>query len=394
MLRSVLTSPGVPRVFSASLVARIPSATIGLLLILRVHELGGSYATGGAAAGALALGLAAGAPFVGRAIDARGQTRVLAACAAAAAAALATLALLPAGTPGGVVIGLAAVTGLAQPPMSACMRALWPSLVGGRERQHAALALESAGIEVVFVLGPAVLGGAVAAYSPALALGLCAALLVGGTAVFARHPASRGWAPASQRPADAAGALASRGLRALVVTQACIGLSFGAIEVSVAAFCGRAGAASASGLILAVWGAASMAGGLMAARRGAAADPVARLAVLLGVMATADLLLVAAPSPAMLALAIAAAGAPIAPIMATVYALAGDVAREGTTTEAFTWLTTGIGAGLAAGSTLAGALVGAGAHAGFAVAAAAVAGAAVTVARSRARALRPAAAPC
>jgi MFS family permease len=394
MLRSVLTTPGVPRVFSASLVARLPAATIGLLLILRVRELGGSYATGGAAAGALALGLAAGAPFVGRAVDARGQTRVLAVCAAAAAATLAALALLPAGTPGAVVVALAAVTGLAQPPMSACMRALWPSLVGGRERQHAAFALESAAIEVVFVLGPAVLGGAVAAHSPALALGLCAALLVAGTAVFARHPASRGWAPASGRPAGAAGALASPGLRALVVAQACIGLSFGAIEVSVAALCGHAGASSASGLVLAVWGAASMAGGLLVARRGVSADPVARLAALLGVMAGADLLLVAAQTPATLVVAIALAGAPIAPIMATVYALAGDVARDGTTTEAFTWLTSGIGIGLAIGSTLAGALVGQAAHAGFAVAALAVGGAAVTVARSRARSLAPAAAPC
>jgi MFS family permease len=390
MLRNLLTTPGVPRVFAASLVARLPAATIELLLVLRVRELGGSYAAGGLAAGACALGLAVGAPIVGRAVDARGQTGVLAVCAAITVAALAALALVPAGTPLATVVVLAGITGAAHPPLSACMRALWPRLVPDRSAQHAAYALESAALELVFVIGPAVVAGVVAARSPALALGLCAVLLAGGSAAFAVDRASRSWAPAAARPRSAAGALASPGVRTLLAVQACLGLSFGAIEVSVVAFCGDHGASSAAGLLLGAWGAASMVGGLIAARRGAAARPVVRLLGLLGALAAADLLLSAAPAPAVLAAGMVIAGVPIAPLFALVYQLAGDVAREGTATEAFTWLSTGIGVGLAGGTTLAGTLAHHGsAHAGFAAAAIAIGVGALVVARAGGAALQP-----
>jgi predicted MFS family arabinose efflux permease len=122
---------------------------------------------------------------------------------------------------------------------------------------------------------------------------------------------------------------------------------------------------------------------------------VARLVALLGALAAADLLLVVAPSPATLTLAIVVAGFPIAPLFALVFQLAGDVAREGTATEAFTWLTTGIGVGLAAGTTLAGALAPhGGGHTGFAVAGVAVACSALVVARAGGRALQPVRVSC
>jgi MFS family permease len=395
VLRNLLSTPGVPRVFAASLVARLPAATIELLLVLRVRELGGSYALGGIAAGACALGFAAGAPVVGRAVDARGQTRVLAICTAITVVALVALALVPAGAPLAVVIALAAVTGAAHPPLGACMRALWPRLLPDRSAQHTAYALESAALELVFVVGPAVVAGVVAARSPALALGLCALLLAGGSATFAADRASRSWAAALERPRDVAGALASRGLRTLLAVLVCLGMSFGAIEVSVVAFCGQHGAPSAAGLLLAVWGAASMVGGLVAARRGAGAQPVARLLALLGALGAADLLVAAAPTPAALAAAMVVAGVPVAPLFALVYQLAGDVAREGTATEAFTWLSTGIGVGLACGTTLAGALAQhGGPHAGFAVGAIAIGLGALVVARADGGALQPLRASC
>src|SRR3954451_21608426 len=129
MIRSVLSTPGVTRAFSASLVGRVPAGALGLLLVLRVRELGGGFADGGLVAGALSLGLGIAAPLVGRVVDARGQTRVLAGSATACAAALASLALVPAGTPLGVLLALAATAGGAPPPLAACLRALWPALL-------------------------------------------------------------------------------------------------------------------------------------------------------------------------------------------------------------------------------------------------------------------------
>src|SRR5215210_2180362 len=99
MVRALLSTPGVARVFGASMVGRVPAGALGLLLILRARELGGGYADGGLVGGAFAFGLGAAAPLVGRVVDARGQTRVLVAGAAACAGALGALALVPAGTP-------------------------------------------------------------------------------------------------------------------------------------------------------------------------------------------------------------------------------------------------------------------------------------------------------
>jgi MFS family permease len=381
MVRSVLTTPGVARVFAASLVGRIPAGALGLLLILRVGEVGGGYGGGGLAAGAFALGLAAAAPLVGRVVDVRGQTGVLAASTAVVSAALVALALVPAGTPLAALLVLAAVAGAAHPPLAACLRALWPVLLVNPARRHAAYALESAALEVSYVLGPLVLVGAVATWSAAAALAACAALLLAGTAAFAIAPASRAWTPVAGVRRGPAGALAGPGVRTLLAAQALAGASFGAIEVATVAFAEGAGAKGAIGPLLAAWGLASLLGGAIAVRAGAPRDPVRRLVVLLGALAAGDLLLLAATGPLLLGALLAVAGLAIAPAFAVVYNLAGDVAPEGTVTEAFTWLTTGLGAGLAAGSAVGGALAAsAGAGAAFLAAGGAAVLAAVVVA--------------
>jgi MFS family permease len=390
MVRAVLRTPGVARVFAASLLGRIPAGALGLLLILRVRELGGGYADGGAIAGAFSLGYATAAPLVGRLVDARGQTRILAACAAAVGAALSALALAPSGTPLAALLALAALAGGAHPPLAACLRALWPDLLPNGGARHAAYALEAAALEVAYVLGPLVLVGAIATRSAALALGACVLLLAAGTAAFASAPPSRAWRPVAGVRRSAAGALASPGVRTLVAATALVGVSFGAIEVSAVAFAEQADARGAIGPLLAGWGLASMAGGAVAVRRGPPADRGRRMVELLVVLAATDALLAAAGSPLALAALLVVAGLAIAPAFAVVYDVAADVAREGTVTEAFTWLQTGIGAGLALGTAAGGALAAAsGARAGF-LAAAAGAALAAALSVARRRDLRPA----
>src|SRR3954471_19133778 len=370
MVRTVLSTRGVARVFLASMVVRIPAGALGLLLILRVRELGGGYAGGGLVAGALSLGMGTAAPLVGRVVDARGQTRVLAASAAVCGAALAALALVPAGTPLAVLLAVAAIAGAAHPPLGACLRALWPALLPDAPRRHAAFALESVALEVSYILGPLVLVGAVATRSAALALGASVVLIGAGTVAYVAAPASRGWRPVAAVRRGLLGALASPGIRALLFAQVSVGFSFGAIEVAVVAFAEDAGARGAIGPLLSVWGVASMAGGALAIRRGASADPVRRLVALVLALAAGDALLAAASGTAALGALLFVAGLAIAPVFTIIYNLAGDVARAGTVTEAFTWLATGLSVGLAAGSAAGGALSAAGgAPAGFLAAA-------------------------
>jgi MFS family permease len=385
-LISVLRLPGVARTLSSSLLGRLPYTAIGLLLILQVRGVGGSYAEGGAVVAAFALGLAAGSPLVGRMVDRRGQTVVLMFCAAASSVPLVAIALVPDATPIAVVGALAALSGLLHPPLSGCMRALWSTLVRDDDARHAAFALEASALEVTFVIGPVVLvGGLAVATSPGAGLVACAALLIAGTLAFATSPQSRGWrteARAGDR--SAAGALASPPLLVLLVGVTFMGASFGAIELAVTAFAEEHGSSGLAGPLLAAWAAGSLVGGLVAARSGASSQPGRRVLALLVATALADALLIAAPSPWVLALALVLAGSFIAPAFATLYGMVPDLARAGTLTESYTWLTTGISTGAAAGSALAGVLVaGSSSRAGLAVAAGLVAVGALSLVAGR-----------
>jgi MFS family permease len=383
---SLLRAPGVARLLVSCLVGRVPQTAIGLLLLLRVRDLGGSYAVGGVAAGAFSIGLALGSPLLGRAVDTRGQTRALQMSAFLTAAALVALALLPAGTQAVPVLALAFVTGAAHPPLSACLRTLWGTVLTDPGDRHAAFALEAPAQELCFIFGPLVLVSAVAVHSPSAALGLCAVILLGGTLTFVATPASRGWRGSGRRDGALPRpvALAAAGVQTLLLIGLGIGCSFGAIEVAITASAEAAGARGQIGVLMAVWGVGSIIGGLLAARSGAPADRAARVVLLLAALTAADALLVVAGPLWALGAALVLCGAAIAPLFTIVFSLAGDLARTGTVTEVFTWLSTGISAGVAIGAAAAGALAGgaAGPAGGFAVGAVMV-GAAAAAARLR-----------
>ena len=61
-----------------------------------------------------------------------------------------------------LLIVLAGLVGLGLPPLSPILRAMWPRLLGEEELVTTAFALDGVLIEVVFVIGPLVVGAAVA----------------------------------------------------------------------------------------------------------------------------------------------------------------------------------------------------------------------------------------
>lgn len=350
---SILRTPGVPRLFGSSMLARMSNGALGLLLILRVRELGGSYGLGGAVAAAYAVGLAGAAPLLGRLVDRRGQTGVLLATATVAATVLTAIALLPGRPSAAVLVVLAVLGGAALPPVAPCLRALWDVLIPEPARRHAAIALDATSFEAAYVVVPAGLL-ALGAWSASVALIVAGVAILVGTALFASTPASRGWR-SSRRGDDhgALGALASPGVRVLLVVWLLFGAGIGATEVAIAAFAEDHGQKALTGPLLASWGLASMIFGFLAGRWHPA-DPVRRFAILLAAIAAGDALAATAWSPASLAVLLFLAGAALAPGMTIGYGLLSDVALPGTITEASTWLVAGLGAGLAAGSALGG----------------------------------------
>jgi MFS family permease len=356
-MRDVLRAPGALSLFIASCVARLPMGALGLLLVLHTQQLTGSYAKGGLASGAYAIALALSNPALARVVDRRGQTLVLRAGAPLAAAAILVLATLKDGAPLEAILAAAAVAGACQPPVGACMRALWPVLLDSPDRRHAAYSMEGALLEIVYICGPVLIVAGIGSWSTAAAMAACAAFLLAGDLAFSAHPVSRAWRPHAERPRDLTGALRGPGVRVLVAVFVLCGLSIGAVEVVVPAALDATGQRELTGVLLGVWGAGSMLAGLAIGRAGAAADPPRRLALALGAWGLAHAALGVSGVPAVLGLLLFVAGATIAPTLVSANGMLDDLAPVGTITEAFTWTSTGIAVGIAAGSALAGALV-------------------------------------
>jgi predicted MFS family arabinose efflux permease len=373
-----------------SIAARLPLATFSLGLLVHVEHLTGSYAAAGVVAGALAVAQGAGAPLLGRLVDRRGQTAVLLGSALVAGAALAGVAAVPAGAPLPLLIVLAALIGVATPPVGACMRTLIPVLVPGSERQRRAYAVDAAATELTWVAAPPLVLTVGVLAGTGAALTAAGAVLVAGTVLFALSPASRGWRPEPAGPARRGGALASPAMRVLVLVLAGAGVVFGATEVGVTAAAG-----SRAGLLLGLWGAGSLAGGVLAARLGGGAAAGRGFTLLLGLLGLGHLVLVgAAVHPIAFAAGITLAGSLIAPVLASTYAMVDGAAPAGTATEAFAWLATATAVGSAVGAAAGGSLVDtAGPASAFVlagVAGLAAAGAATTLGRTVSHAVRTA----
>src|SRR5512132_1752000 len=356
-MRDVLRAPGALPLFVASCVARLPMGALGLLLVLHTQHHTGSYAQGGLASGAYALALGASNPLLARLVDRRGQTLVLRCGAPISAAAIVTLAVWPAGAPAAAIVALAALAGAAQPPIGACMRALWPELLDEPDRRHTAYAMEGAVLELVYICGPLVIVAGIGSWSASAAMIACAAFLLSGVLAFAANPVSRRWRPRADHPRDLTGALRARGVRVLVAVFALCGLAVGAVEVTVPAALDHMGHRGLTGLLLGAWGVGSMLAGIAVANTRAPGDPPRRLAILLFGWGAAHAALGAAATPATLALLLLLAGATIAPTFVCANGMLDGIAPPGTLTEAFTWTSTGMAAGVAAGSALAGVLV-------------------------------------
>jgi hypothetical protein len=330
----------------------------GLLLVLHTEQLTGSYAKGGLASGAYALALGVSNTLLARVVDRHGQTLVLRIGAPLAAAAIAGVALLPDGAALGAIVALAAAAGISQPPIGACMRALWPELLpDSPDARHAAYAMESAVIEIVYICGPLAIVAGIGSWSGPAAMLACAGFILAGGLTFSANAVSRTWRPHPEQVHHRAGALRGGGVRVLIGVFALCGLAVGAVEVTVPAALEGMGHRDLTGLLLGAWGLGSMIAGVAIARAGAAPDPARRLALCLTAWGLAHAAVGAAGAPLTLTLLLLIADATIAPTFVVANGMLDGLAPAGTLTEAFTWTATGMVGGAAAGSVLAGALV-------------------------------------
>jgi MFS family permease len=357
----VLRVPHVAMLVASTWVARFPIGINALALILYLREQTGSYAVAGIVAGGLAAGSGVGAPVQGRLVDRFGQRRVLVPLAFVHALALGSIvAFTELGAPTAVLLACSFAAGFAIPPTSAVLRSMWPDLLRERpDLMAAAYALDSVTTELIFIAGPLLTALIAAAMSPAAALIISAVSVMLGTIAFTAQAPSRAIRPDPEAHAAAGrlGALASPGVRSLVLTSLPAGIGIGICEVTLPAFSDAEGSRELAGVLLAMWSIGSAAGGLAfgAWHRRPALQRV-HLAVT-ALLPLALLPLAAATSVPMMALLVLPAGMFIAPLLATRNELIGWVAPPGAKTEAYTWPVTAFVGGISIGSAMAGGIV-------------------------------------
>jgi predicted MFS family arabinose efflux permease len=340
------------RLLGGTLLGRLPNAMAALAVVLFLRSRGAGYGLAGTLSAVFGLAVAIGQPLLGRAVDRRGQPRVMTAAALLSAAGFGLLAVVgPKPLP--VAVAAVILAGVATPPLEGGLRALWPAVLRHEEQVQKAYALDAAAQEVLFTVGPLLVTLAVAAASEAAAVVLTGLLGVAGTVVVVTSGPSRRWrAPA--REAHWLGALRSRGLAVLLGACLFIGVALGAFSLAAVAYGDAHGGHSTAAYVLAANGAGALAGGLGYGARAWTGVPERRLRLLSVGLAACYPPLLLVPGPGWMLPLAALAGFFLAPTLACGFLVVDRHAPAGTVTEAFSWVVTAIGVGAALGTALAG----------------------------------------
>jgi MFS family permease len=351
--RSLLAGARARRLALASVLGWLGFGALSLAIVLTVQRAAGSSSAAGVALAGFALGSGVLAPARGRLVDRYGPRRALVPLAQTSGAALLGLALAAEeGAADWLLVALATLGGLTVPPLIASAHVVWPQVVPP-EQLPPAYGVQALLGDIGGVGGPGLAGALAALASPSAALIACALLPAAGALLLARLP----W-PEPARREGRSGALASPGMRTLVIADFGLYAGLGALEVALPAVAAREGAAASAALPLAAFAAASAVASLVYGARPAAPG---RRYVRGAVALTACCVPLAFMDTVWaLAAVLVAAGAAFAAVNVAVFALLDAVAPKGTGAEALTWLTTAGAAGTALGAAGAGALAGSG----------------------------------
>lgn len=364
------------------LFARLPLAMLTVGALTLVTSVTGSYAVGGAAAGAVGIGSALGAPVLGALADRLGQRPVLLFAAifnaVAVTALILTAYLVPAGQELMAAIPLLAaalVAGASCPQVGPLARVRWMALTArgsmnsNAQDLDAALSYESTADELTFVLGPALVGILASLIAPWLPLALAAALTATLVPAFAVHRTHLA-VPISVRPrrssrrsvavaTESAAPGRATGMAAVALpflAMVCMGTFFGSTQTGLSSFSASFATTEIAGLLYAVMGLSSAAAALSVAYWPQRFSLSARWMVSAASMAGLAVLLLLPGSALPMVLVLLVLGLPVGPLMVTVFAIGGVVAPAGRLGTVMTALASGIVAGTALGSSIAGQL--------------------------------------
>ncbi|MGY1719032.1 MULTISPECIES: MFS transporter [unclassified Blastococcus] len=385
---AVLRSAGLSY-FPLAFIARLPFAmmVVGVLTLVVAER--GSVTLGGLNSACAGLGTALAGPLLGAAVDRFGQRRVLVPVGLVNASLLGVFPLVVASTAAdAALLALSVLIGASAPQIAPMSRTRLMAIIrrsvhhDRRERVvNGTMAYESAADEMVFIVGPFLVGLLATAIAPWVAIAGASALTFVFVTAFALHPTGRlhpGTDPTAAARAPVR-ELTRFPLLTVVVGTLGVGLFFGATLTSLTGFLAVDGDGDSAGLLYGVMGIGSAVLAL-----GTAALPV-RFSLRARWLAFGSLLLAGAIAyacagsvPALVA-ALAVLGCGVGPTLVTLYSLAAALSPAGRSATTMTMLGSAVVVGQAVASALTGVLADA-LGAGTALAAPAVAAALVVAA--------------
>jgi hypothetical protein len=249
----------------------------------------------------------------------------------------------------------AVFAGALLPPVTSCMRTVWPVVIDDQELLDTAWAVESLVVEATELAGPLLAGALLALASPAGAVLTAAGLGYVGPMLFALSRSAAG--PVEAPAAHRFGPLRVPSVRSMlaIITLTTAGLA--ATEVAITHAATENGQRAMTGVLFAVWLGGSLVGGWLYGRRSWGLSAPSLQPLLLFACAALGLVMVVAPFGLVLGGALLLAGLAVAPATAVQFALMSKVAPQESRTETFTWASTAGFVGLGLGSWVAGLVI-------------------------------------
>lgn len=357
--RFALSRPGVLNFTTAGLIGRLPLAMNALAIVLLVSNVTGSYAYAGALSALLAITAGLASIISSRIADRLGQTSVLRILAVAHSSMLVLFTVSVLADFSRVVQVLFVIAaGTTAPAIGSYVRARWTHVSVDPSMTRVGFAWESILDEAVFTIGPIITTAAAFAVGFGAPLFLAAGfVLVGSLWLAASRSSTPPPHPHEKIRVSLWAVVRLPGLTALVIAAIGLGTVFGTVDVGVVAFTAERGTGSFAGVVLAIFAATSMIGGIVYGIR-EWPGPLhwhTRIATL--TLLTVTLALPFSTTNVVLALVIALAGFSVAPGLIGLFTLASRLVPRRHLTEGLTWTNSGLAAGFALGSALAGVIV-------------------------------------
>ncbi|MBD2761999.1 MFS transporter [Kocuria sp. cx-116] len=347
----VLRLPHFLRVLVPAVIGKLSFAMVSLALLLLLQTASAGFAISGAVAGVFGVCNVVVAPLRARLVDKYGARRVLPSLGLGYAISLVGLVILVVGGTDSVwcLVLLGAASGVCAPPLGAVVRGVWVLLSPTGGHRARAYSLDAVIEELVFIIGPLLVGGLMLLPSgPVIAVIVAAAAGLIGTLGVAAGPTPE----PVERTAHGfewrnwVGPLRHVRFWPVLLVLAAVGLVLGAAEL-VSTVQGRAIGDAGPGVLVAGLAAGSAVGGLVYGSRNWKSSAVPRM-VFLALCGLIVLLALAWISHFGLQLAaFVVMGLFVSPSLISGYLAADDVAPAEERTEASVLINTAVNAGAA-----------------------------------------------